>query len=350
MMENRYCVIMCGGVGSRFWPFSKSSAPKQFIDFFGTGRSLLQMSFDRVAELVPVRNILAITNERYAPLVKQQLPDLADDQILLEPDRRNTAPCIAWAAYHIRAINPNAMMLVTPSDHLILKEDAFRDCVVKGFDFLSRQRRGLLTLGIKPNRPETGYGYIQISKDEVEDGITKVKTFTEKPNEELAKVFVQSGEFFWNSGIFLWSADAIIDAFHDHCPDIAMRFDNGLGKFGTAKETEFIGSEFPACPNISIDYAVMEKSKDIFTLPAEFGWSDLGSWGSLRTLLPQDENGNAKVGKDIRLYECKNCVVHAADESKVVVQGLNGYIIAEKHGQLLVCELKEEQRIKEFGK
>ena len=257
MMENRYCVIMCGGVGSRFWPFSKSSAPKQFIDFFGTGRSLLQMSFDRVAEIVPVRNILAITNERYAPLVKQQLPDLADDQILLEPHRRNTAPCIAWAAYHIRAINPNAMMLVTPSDHLILKEDAFRDCVVKGFDFLSRQRRGLLTLGIKPNRPETGYGYIQISKDEVEDGITKVKTFTEKPNEELAKVFVQSGEFFWNSGIFLWSADAIIDAFHDHCPDIAMRFDNGLGKFGTAKEAEFIGSEFPACPNISIDYAVM---------------------------------------------------------------------------------------------
>ena len=223
MMENRYCVIMCGGVGSRFWPFSKSSAPKQFIDFFGTGRSLLQMSFDRVAEIVPVRNILAITNERYAPLVKQQLPDLADDQILLEPDRRNTAPCIAWAAYHIRAINPNAMMLVTPSDHLILKEDAFRDCVVKGFDFLSRQRRGLLTLGIKPNRPETGYGYIQISKDEVEDGITKVKTFTEKPNEELAKVFVQSGEFFWNSGIFLWSADAIIDAFHDHCPDGVYR-------------------------------------------------------------------------------------------------------------------------------
>ena len=166
MMENRYCVIMCGGVGSRFWPFSKSSAPKQFIDFFGTGRSLLQMSFDRVAEIVPVRNILAITNERYAPLVKQQLPDLADDQILLEPDRRNTAPCIAWAAYHIRAINPNAMMLVTPSDHLILKEDAFRDCVVKGFDFLSRQRRGLLTLGIKPNRPETGYGYIQISKED----------------------------------------------------------------------------------------------------------------------------------------------------------------------------------------
>ena len=349
MMENRYCVIMCGGVGSRFWPFSKSSAPKQFIDFFGTGRSLLQMSFDRVAELVPVRNILAITNERYAPLVKQQLPDLADDQILLEPDRRNTAPCIAWAAYHIRAINPNAMMLVTPSDHLILKEDAFRDCVVKGFDFLSRQRRGLLTLGIKPNRPETGYGYIQISKDEVEDGITKVKTFTEKPNEELAKVFVQSGEFFWNSGIFLWSADAIIDAFHDHCPDIAMRFDNGLGKFGTAKETEFIGSEFPACPNISIDYAVMEKAEDIFVLPAEFGWSDLGSWGSLRTLLPQDEAGNAKVGNRVDMYNCRNCVVHAAEEKRVVLEGLEGYIVAEKDGQLLVCRLSEEQRIKDFA-
>ena len=348
MMENRYCVIMCGGVGSRFWPFSKSSAPKQFIDFFGTGRSLLQMSFDRVAEIVPVRNILAITNERYAPLVKQQLPDLADDQILLEPDRRNTAPCIAWAAYHIRAINPNAMMLVTPSDHLILKEDAFRDCVVKGFDFLSRQRRGLLTLGIKPNRPETGYGSIQISKDEVEDGITKVKTFTEKPNEELAKVFVQSGEFFWNSGIFLWSADAIIDAFHDHCPDIAMRFDNGLGKFGTAKEAEFIGSEFPACPNISIDYAVMEKSNDVYVECVDIGWSDLGSWGAYYEKSPKAEHRNVIHNCRTVLNNCENNIFAAKNEKLIVASGLDGYVVADNDDILLICPLSEEQKIKQY--
>ncbi len=339
---------MCGGVGSRFWPFSKSSAPKQFIDFFGTGRSLLQMTFDRVAKLVPVRNILAITNEQYAPLVKKQLPDLADDQVLLEPDRRNTAPCIAWAAYHVHAINPNAMMLVTPSDHLILKEDAFCESVVKGFDFLSRHRNGLLTLGIKPNRPETGYGYIQISKEVAEEGITKVKTFTEKPNEELAKVFVKSGEFFWNSGIFLWSADAIIDAFHDHCPDIAMRFDKGLGKFGTNKETSFINSEFPACPNISIDYAVMEKSKEVFVECVDIGWSDLGSWGAYYEKSPKAEHRNVLHNCRTVISNCEGNVFAAKKEKLIVASGLKDYIIADNDDILLICPLSEEQKIKQY--
>lgn len=349
MMENRYCVIMCGGVGSRFWPFSKSSAPKQFIDFFGTGRSLLQMSFDRVAEIVPVRNIIAITNERYAPLVKQQLPDLADDQILLEPDRRNTAPCIAWAAYHIHAINPNAMMLVTPSDHLILKDDAFRKCVENGFDFMKRQRNGLLTLGIKPNRPETGYGYIQVCKDQVDaDGFAKVKTFTEKPNEELAKVFVESGEFFWNSGIFLWSADAVIDAFHEHCTDIALRFDKGLGKFGTAREREFIEAEFPACPNISIDYAVMEKSKSVYVECVDIGWSDLGSWGAYYEKSPKAENRNVLHNCRTVISNCSGNVFAAKKEKLIVASGLDNYIVADNDDILLICPLSEEQKIKQY--
>lgn len=345
-MENRYCVIMCGGIGSRFWPFSKSSTPKQFIDFFGTGRSLLQMSYDRIADIIPVRNILAITNERYAPLVKEQLPDLADDQILLEPDRRNTAPCIAWAAYHIRAINPDAMMLVTPSDHLILKEDMFRKSVANGFEFLQKNLQSLLTMGIKPTRPETGYGYIQIEKDG--EDIVKVKTFTEKPNLELAKVFMESGEFFWNSGIFLWSANTIIDAFHEHCPDIAMRFDKGLGKFGTKEERAFIEKEFSACPNISIDYAIMEKDRNVYVQCVDLGWSDLGSWGAYHEKSPKAEHRNVIHNCRTVLNNCENSIFASKSGKLVVASGLKDYIVADNDDILLICPLAEEQKIKQY--
>ena len=347
-MENRYCVIMCGGVGSRFWPFSKSSAPKQFIDFFGTGRTLLQMSFDRIADIIPVRNILAITNERYAPLVREQLPELADDQILLEPDRRNTAPCIAWAAYHIRAINPNAMMLVAPSDHLILKEDMFKNSVNNGFSFLRSNPKSLLTMGIKPSRPETGYGYIQIEKEAEVGDIVKVKTFTEKPDLELAKVFMQSGEFFWNSGIFMWSANAIVDSFHEHCPDIAMRFDKGLGKFGTAAEREFIEKEFPACPNISIVYAIMEKSDSVSVQCVDFGWSDLGSWGAYHEKSPKAEHRNVIRNCRTVLNNCENNIFAAKTEKLIVASGLKDYIVADNEDILLICPLSEEQKIKQY--
>ena len=347
MMENRYCVIMCGGVGSRFWPFSKSSAPKQFIDFFGTGRSLLQMSFDRVAEIVPVRNILAITNERYAPLVKQQLPDLADDQILLEPDRRNTAPCIAWAAYHIRAINPNAMMLVTPSDHLILKEDAFRDCVVKGFDFLSRQRRGLLTLGIKPNRPETGYGYIQIAEPAGEN-FYKVKTFTEKPELELAKVFVESGEFYWNSGLFMWNVNSIIKAGEELLPELAAKLDPGKNVYGTPDEKRFIDENFPACPNVSIDFGIMEKADNVYVSLGDFGWSDLGTWGSLYDLSDKDEERNVTLKCNSLFYNSHDNIVALPANKLAVVEGLEGYLIAESDNVLLICKKDEEHAIRKY--
>ena len=348
--KHRYCVIMCGGIGSRFWPYSRARLPKQFIDFFGTGRSLLQMSYDRILPLVDKEHVIIVTNDHYAPLVREQLPELADHQILLEPARRNTAPCIAWAAHHIHALDPEASMIVTPSDHLITRELEFINSIDRGFSFVENND-ALLTLGIKPTRPETGYGYIQVgSPVEGNDGILKVKTFTEKPDLDLAKVFVESGEFFWNSGIFLWSAKAILEALHMHAPDLTATFDRGLGDFATEREREFIEREFPSCVNISIDYAVMEKAQEIYVLPASFGWSDLGTWGALRGLLPQDKSGNATVGTDIRLYDSKNCIVHASEEKRVVVQGLDGYIIAEKDNTLLICKLDEEQRIKEFSK
>ena len=347
-MENRYCVIMCGGVGSRFWPFSTASTPKQFIDFFGTGRSLLQMSFDRISGVVPVRNIIAITNKQYAPQVREQLPELADDQILLEPDRRNTAPCIAWAAYHIRAINPEAQMVVIPSDHLILKEDVFRQSLLRSFDFLKRNRNTLMTMGINPNRPETGYGYIQVGKEEPEEGILKVRTFTEKPNIELAKVFLQSGEFVWNSGIFMWSANNIIDAFHEYAPEIAMRFDKGLGKFGTNQETDFIEKEFPACPNISIDYAVMEKADNVYVQRVDIGWSDLGSWGAYYEKSPKAEHRNVLHNCRTVLNNCENNIFAVKKEKLVVASGLEGYIVADSGDVLLICPLDEEQKIKQY--
>ena len=347
-MENRYCVIMCGGIGSRFWPFSKTVAPKQFLDFFGTGRSLLQMSYDRVSNIIPMRNIIVVTNEMYAPLVKEQLPELRDNQILLEPDRRNTAPCIAWAAYHIRAINPNAVMLVAPSDHLILKEDAFQKAVLKGFDFVAKNN-SLLTMGIKPNRPETGYGYIQVSHEGSSvEGIEKVKTFTEKPDLELAKVFLESGEFFWNSGMFMWSVNSIIDAFHEYAPEIAMRFDKGLGKFGTPKEMEFINKEFPACQNISIDYAVMEKNNNVYVQCVDLGWSDLGSWGALYEKSPKADNGNVMRNCKTVISNCEGNIFAAKTEKLIVASGLKNYIVADNNDILLICPLDEEQKIKQY--
>ncbi len=266
---------MGGGIGSRFWPFSRENKPKQFLDFFGVGRSLLQMTVDRFAKIIPVKNIYVVTNERYADLVKEQLPQLLDEQILLEPARRNTAPCIAYAAYHIKACNPKANIVVAPSDHLILKEEEFLAAIQKGFDFVSLHN-ALVTLGIRPSRPETGYGYIQSSETMIGD-FTKVKTFTEKPNLELAKVFMESGEFFWNSGLFLWNVDTILNAIRSYLPDISARFDMGMGIFNTPAEDAFIKEHFAYCPSISIDYGIMEKADNVYMQCVDFGWADLGT-------------------------------------------------------------------------
>ena len=344
---HRYCVIMCGGIGSRFWPYSRTALPKQFIDFMGTGRSLLQMSYDRILPVVPKENILVVTNRQYAPLVKEQLPELADDQILLEPARRNTAPCIAWAAYHIAARDAQASMIVTPSDHLITREHDFETSVLNGFDFVEKND-ALLTMGIHPTRPETGYGYIQIGNETDTAGISKVKTFTEKPNLELAKVFLATGEFFWNSGIFLWTAKSIVKAMHDYAPDIAARFDSGLAEFGTEAENAFIEREFEACPSVSIDYAIMEKAPNVYVECVNFGWTDLGTWSSLRENSPKNSDGNVAQLCNLLAYNSTGNIFAVRGDKLVVVEGLKDYVVADTGDVLLICPLAEEQRIKQM--
>jgi mannose-1-phosphate guanylyltransferase len=338
---------MGGGIGSRFWPFSRENKPKQFLDFFGIGRSLLQMTVDRFAKIIPMENIYIITNKRYASLVKEQLPLLREDQMLLEPARRNTAPCIAYAAYHIKACNPDANIVVAPSDHLILKEEEFLTAVEQGFDFV-KNNNALLTLGIKPSRPETAYGYIQRS-DEMIGNFAKVKTFTEKPNLELAKVFQASGEFFWNSGLFLWNVDAIIDALHKFLPDLTARFDLGLDVFNTDAETDFINEHFPYSPNISVDYGVMEKADNMYMLCVDIGWADLGTWGSIFDIAPHDEHNNTILKTRALMYESGDNIISLESTNRlVVIQGLKDFIVAESGNVLLICKKKDEDRIKQY--
>jgi mannose-1-phosphate guanylyltransferase len=346
-MKNNFCVIMGGGIGSRFWPFSRENQPKQFLDFFGVGRSLLQMTVDRFAKIIPIENIYIVTNQKYAELVKKQLPLLKDKQILLEPARRNTAPCIAYAAYHIKARNPDANIVVAPSDHLILKEDEFFLAIRKGFDFVINNP-SLVTLGIKPSRPETSYGYIQ-SSETMAGEFTKVKTFTEKPDLELAKVFQESGEFFWNSGLFLWNVNTIQDAIRKFLPDIAARFDIGLKKFNTPDEAAFIAENFSYCPNISIDYGVMEKADNVYMLCVDFGWADLGTWGSIFDIAPRDGSNNAVLKTRVMLYETENNIIALENRDRLaVIQGLKDYIVAESGNVLLICKKEDEYRIKQY--
>ena len=346
MDNNRYCVIMCGGLGSRFWPFSKAAMPKQFLDFFGTGRSLLQMAFDRMQGIVPTENIILINNESYEPLIKEQLPEVKQSQILLEPARRNTAPCIAWAAHHIKAINPDAKMMVAPSDHLIINVERFRESVIKAFDFIGT-RDALVTMGIKPSRPETGYGYIQVG-EQIEGDFSAVKTFTEKPNEDLARVFLESGEFFWNSGMFFWSAGSILKALDNCAPEINAVFEQGQEYFGTEKENEFINANFAACPSISIDFAVMEKAPNVYVETVEFGWNDLGTWRSLYDHSPKNKDGNVTQNCKALMYNSHNSIVAVKGDKLVVASGLEGYIVADVDDALLIVPLEEEQKIKQY--
>ncbi len=344
--KDNYCVIMGGGIGSRFWPFSRKTLPKQFLDFFGTGRSLLQQTFDRFNKIIPTENILVVTNAIYADLVKEQLPELKEDQILLEPARRNTAPCIAWASYHIRALNPNANIVVAPSDHLILKEVEFLEAIQKGLEFVSKSDK-LLTLGIKPNRPETGYGYIQID-EQAGDNFYKVKTFTEKPEIELAKVFVESGEFYWNSGLFMWNVKSIIKAGEALLPELSNKLTAPEGIYGTTKEIEFIQERFPTCPNVSIDFGIMEKADNVYVSLGDFGWSDLGTWGSLYDLSEKDEESNVTLKCDSLLYNSNNNIVVLPEGKLAVIEGLEGYLIAESDNVLLICPKDEEHSIRKY--
>lgn len=344
--KDNYCVIMGGGIGSRFWPFSRKTMPKQFLDFFGTGRSLLQQTFDRFNKIIPTENILIVTNAIYANLVKEQLPELDPKQILLEPARRNTAPCIAWASYHIRSLNPNANIVVAPSDHLILKEGEFLAAIEKGLDFVSKYDK-LLTLGIKPNRPETGYGYIQIAEQEG-DNFYKVKTFTEKPELELAKVFVESGEFYWNSGLFMWNVNTIIKAGEALLPELASKLAPGKDVYGTPEEKAFIEENFPACPNVSIDFGIMEKADNVYVSLGDFGWSDLGTWGSLYDLSPKDEQGNVTLKCDSMIYNSNDNIVVLPKGKLAVIEGLEGFLVAESDNVLLICKKDEEHAIRKY--
>ena len=361
---------MAGGVGSRFWPMSTEEKPKQFLDVLGIGKTLLQQTVARFNTIAPAENILIVTSEKYKQLVAEQCPELLESNILLEPCMRNTAPCIAYAAYKIKGLNPDANIVVAPSDHLITNEGEFIRIVEEGLDFTANNDT-LLTLGIQAHRPETGYGYIQAGSDindtknvqigsegdsyetmptvpSVGGGVCKVVAFKEKPNLETAKNYLAAGNYFWNSGIFLWSLKSILNAFESYVPEVADLFQKGEAVYNTNKEQAFINEMFPTCINISIDYAVMEKADNIYVQPADFGWSDLGTWGSLWEKRERSEQGNTVVGEEVHLFEASNCIVNMPANKKVVIQGLDDFIVVEDNDVLLICKKEEEQRIKEF--
>ena len=349
-LKNNYCVIMAGGVGARFWPMSKTSRPKQFIDVLGVGKTLIRLTFERFANICPPENVYVVTNEIYKDLVLDQLPELTENQVLCEPARRNTAPCVAYANYKIREENEDAIIVVAPSDHIILKEDEFVSNIKTAMK-AAKENDWLLTLGIKPSRPDTGYGYIQFLEGDVypeDNQLRKVKTFTEKPNLEIAKSFLESGDFLWNSGIFIWSLKSIMSAFEEHLDDVDSLFKKGIGKYSTPEEKDFINTTYAVCKNISLDYGIMEKAKNVYVLAVDFGWSDLGTWGSLYAIRDKDEQGNAVVGNNVMLYETKNCIVNVPDKKLVVLEGLDDYIVVEEDGTLLVCRKQDEQQIRQF--
>ncbi|NQX96458.1 MAG: mannose-1-phosphate guanylyltransferase [Flavobacteriales bacterium] len=346
MNKNNYCIIMAGGIGSRFWPMSRTEHPKQFIDILGTGETLIQQTYNRFKKICPEKNIYIVTNEIYKNLTKEQLTGISDEQIICEPTMRNTAPCIAYANYKIAAKNPDANIIVAPSDHLILKEEEFVRVMNLALDHTSKND-DLVTLGITPTRPDTGYGYIQFS-DNNNSEIKEVVKFTEKPDLETAKEFIASGDFTWNSGMFIWSLKSIQKSFETLLPEMDNIFKNGLGKYNTPEEYDFIQQAYGTCESISIDYGIMEGSKNVFVISADIGWSDLGTWGSIYTHLPLDENSNAIVGENVMLYNSSNNIVNVPKDKLVVLQGLNDYIIVESDGILLVCEKSAEQKIKQF--
>lgn len=349
MQNSSYCVIMAGGVGSRFWPYSRNHRPKQFLDFFGTGRSLLQMTIDRLRPLVPIENMLVVTNAQYRDLVRDQIADLPQENILLEPCRRNTAPCIAFAMKHIAAKTKTkeANVLIAASDHLITAETDFRETIARGLDFV-KNNDVLLTLGMQPTRPETGYGYIQTDVQQLAEGIFKVKTFTEKPHLEKAKHFLESGDFLWNSGMFIWNLQTILTALREYLPEVMSVLDNDNGRIGSTEETDFINEHFSQCPSVSIDYGVMEKADNVAVMASDFGWSDVGTWGSLYELSEKDTHGNVSLHSETMFYDANNNIVTLEKGKLAVIEGLEDYIVAESEGVLLICKKEHEQQIREM--
>ena len=346
--SNNHLVIMAGGIGSRFWPQSRVARPKQFVDFFGMGKSLLQQTYERFARIIPRENIIVSTHSDYSGLVREQLPELAPEQILHEPAHKGTAPSMAFVAYHIRSLNPEANIVMAPSDQVIMDEERFAEDMHAALAHVAKHDC-LLTVGIRPTRPETRYGYIQISH-EAEEGFSKVKTFTEKPEYEFARIFVESGEFYWNTGLFVWNVNSIINTMTQMLPEMSARLNTIFCQEPDRdKRRAALYECYESFPNISVDYAILEHSDEIYVFPADFGWSDLGTWGSLHVQMEKDIAGNVAIGPDITLYESRGCVVHTMQEKKVVIIGLENCIVAENDNHLLICKLEDEQRIKEFA-
>ncbi len=349
-MNNNFAVIMAGGIGSRFWPMSKEEMPKQFLDVLGIGRTLIQMTYDRLLKVTPKEQIFIVTNQNYKKIVIEQL-GINANQVLTEPMRKNTAPCIAYAAHKINSINPNATLIVAPADHLIIKENRFVNIVNTAID-KAQENANIVTLGIKPSRPDTGYGYIQFddSNDIVMGDVKKVIQFTEKPNRELAEIFVKSGNYYWNSGIFIWKTSTIIDALNKFKPELNHLFCSKGDDYNTPNEQSFINNAFTQCEDISIDYAVLENSKHVHVVLANFGWSDLGTWGSLYTHLDKDIDGNAVIGDDVHLFDSENCIINLPKDKLAVIQGLDSHIVVEADGILMIVKKEDEQKIKGYLK
>ena len=348
-MNDRYIVIMAGGVGTRFWPFSRDFKPKQFLDILNTGSTLLQDTVNRFDGLCPKENILIVTNEDHRALVSSQV-DIPPENILAEPMRRNTAPCIAYAAFTVYHRNPDALMVVSPADHHIKDVTKFRSVIEESFKFVSK-RKVLLTLGMRPDRPETGYGYIQANVKKPVTGfknLMEVKTFTEKPDREMAQIFLESGDFYWNSGIFIWSVTEIIRAFESHLPDIYSTFEEYREYIGTKDEDKVIGRVYSECSSISIDYGIMEKADNVYVKCTDFGWSDLGTWGSLPAHMPADEAGNSGSLDRLFDYDLTGNIVKLPGEKVAVIQGLHDYIIVDTDDVLLIIKREEEQNIKKY--
>lgn len=349
--NNNHLVIMAGGVGSRFWPMSTTEKPKQFIDVLGVGRSLLQLTFDRFKGICSPENVWIVTNSSYKDLVLEQLPEIPITNILCEPCRRNTAPCIAYVSWKIKSKDRSANIVVTPSDHIVTNCEEFKRVISQCLKFTG-ETDAIITLGMKPTRPETGYGYIQADLSSCSPRnkeIFRVDSFREKPDSETAKKYIQNKSYFWNAGIFIWNVNTIVNAFRIYQPAISKIFESLQSVYGTYKEQEEIDLKFPECENISVDYAIMEKAEEIFVCPADFGWSDLGTWGSLLVQTKKDLYGNGVIGENVSLFDTHNCIVHTLDKKKVIIQGLDGYIVADDGNKLLICKLSEEQRIKQFS-
>lgn len=347
MNKNNYVAIMAGGIGSRFWPMSRQDYPKQFLDILNTGRTLIQSTFDRFVQFIPVENIYIVTSENYKDIVKKQLPKLNKANILSEPSRKNTAPCIAYISYKLHELNPHANLICAPADHLITEEEAFKKVCLEALHFTS-QIKALITLGIKPTNPNTGYGYIQYEQFAVSENIFRVKTFTEKPDSELARTFVASGDFLWNAGIFVWQVKNIIKAFEKLLPEMHEVFDAEKANLNTKEEKAAIERIYPQCVNISIDYGVMEKADNVYVIPSSFGWSDLGTWASAYDTLEKDYLDNAVAGDNVVIIDATRNMVHVGDRKLVLLQGLEDFVVVDTNDVLMICKKDKEQEIKEY--